>query len=186
MHPPSGVDQLIIVALWNTYALLTKHLGNNTFITLTARLATLKGEVHDFYKPSWFVEFEAPSWMVKVRGSCDKPFKRFITRRHVPCNKCNYHSNAELSLRISWPEDAGYCWRWRQGSGGECQGHAVPQSWCVFYQTQWCHRQREGLQTEGWEMQGVHVSLASMAMSTDSAYNKRYVQVLARSNTYLT
>ena len=34
----------------------------------------IKGEVHGFYKTSWFVEFEALSRMVKVQGSCDKPF----------------------------------------------------------------------------------------------------------------
>ena len=46
--------------------------------TLYCMLCTpLKGEVHDFYKISWFVEFEALSRMVKVRGSCDKPFKRY-------------------------------------------------------------------------------------------------------------
>ena len=36
----------------------------------------LKGEVHDFYKTSWFKEFEALSRMMEVRGSCAKPFKR--------------------------------------------------------------------------------------------------------------
>ena len=40
-------------------------------------LCTFKGEVHDFYKTSWFIEFEALSRMVKVRGTCDKPFKRY-------------------------------------------------------------------------------------------------------------
>ena len=40
-------------------------------------LWAVKGEVHDFYKTSWFVEFEALSQMVKVRGSCNKPFKRY-------------------------------------------------------------------------------------------------------------
>ena len=35
----------------------------------------LEGEVHDFCKTSWFVEFKALSRLVKVRGSCDKPFK---------------------------------------------------------------------------------------------------------------
>ena len=39
-------------------------------------MSYLNGEIHDFYKTSWFVEFEALSRMVKVRGSCDKPFKR--------------------------------------------------------------------------------------------------------------
>ena len=44
-------------------------------IILTGR--KFKGEVHDFYKTSWFVEFEALSRMVKVRGSCDKPVKGY-------------------------------------------------------------------------------------------------------------
>ena len=42
---------------------------------LDKKMNSLEGEVHDFYKTSWFVEFEALSRMVKVRGSCDKPFK---------------------------------------------------------------------------------------------------------------
>ena len=42
----------------------------------------LKGEVHDYYK-AWFVEFEALSRMVKVRGSCDKPFKRYLRLKNL-------------------------------------------------------------------------------------------------------
>ena len=46
-------------------------------IEATLRTGTIKGEIPDFYKTSWFREFEALSRMVKVRGSCDKPFKRY-------------------------------------------------------------------------------------------------------------
>ena len=47
------------------------------FIGTNINVSLVEGEVHDFYKTSWFVEFEALSRMVKVRGSCDKPFKRY-------------------------------------------------------------------------------------------------------------
>ena len=47
------------------------------FILMMIQCRNAKGEVHDFYKTSWFVEFEALSRMVKARGSCDKPFKRY-------------------------------------------------------------------------------------------------------------
>ena len=40
-------------------------------------IAIVKGEVHDFYKTSWFIEFEALSRMGKVQGSCDMPIKRY-------------------------------------------------------------------------------------------------------------
>ena len=36
-----------------------------------------KEEVHDFYKTSWFIEFEALGRMLEIRGLCDKPFKRY-------------------------------------------------------------------------------------------------------------
>ena len=42
-----------------------------------------KGEAQDFYKTSWFVEFEALSRMVKVRGSCDKPFNRYSRLKNL-------------------------------------------------------------------------------------------------------
>ena len=38
----------------------------------------LKGKFMIFTKTSWIVEFEALSRMVKVRGSCDKPLKRYF------------------------------------------------------------------------------------------------------------
>ena len=41
------------------------------------RIALVKGEVHEFYRTSWFVEFEALSQMLKLLDSCDKPFKRY-------------------------------------------------------------------------------------------------------------
>ena len=45
----------------------------------------LKREVHDFYKTSWFVEFEVLSRMVNVRGSYDKPFKRYSRLKNLLC-----------------------------------------------------------------------------------------------------
>ena len=48
---------------------------------------TVKGEVHDFYKTSWFVEFEALSRMVKVQGSCDKPLNRYSRLKNLPCER---------------------------------------------------------------------------------------------------
>ena len=47
----------------------------------------IKGEVHDFYKTSWVVEFEALSRMVKVWGSCDKPFKRYSWLKNLLCER---------------------------------------------------------------------------------------------------
>ena len=54
---------------------------------ILVELASFKGEVHDFYKTSWFVEFEALSQMVKVRGSCDKPFKRYSRLKNLLCER---------------------------------------------------------------------------------------------------
>ena len=50
-------------------------------------VAYVKGEVHDFYKTSWFVEFEVLNQMVKVRGSCDKPFKRYSRLKNLLCER---------------------------------------------------------------------------------------------------
>ena len=47
----------------------------------------LNGEVHNFYKTSWYVEFEALSRMVKMRGSCDKPFKRYSRLKNLLCER---------------------------------------------------------------------------------------------------
>ena len=46
-------------------------------LSLFLSLFFFNGEVHNFYKTSWFVEFKALSRMVKVRGLCDKLFKRY-------------------------------------------------------------------------------------------------------------
>ena len=58
-----------------------------TYLTVTQQYnkqsQILKGEVHDFYKTSWFVVFEALSRMVKVRGSCDKPFKMYSRLKNL-------------------------------------------------------------------------------------------------------
>ena len=40
-------------------------------------IAIVKEEVHDFYKTSWFIEFETLSRIRKVQGSCDMPLKRY-------------------------------------------------------------------------------------------------------------
>ena len=61
---------LIILQTSSSYEL------RNTLLMLLLTHHFVEGEVNDFYKTSWFVEFEALSRMVKVRGSCDKPFKR--------------------------------------------------------------------------------------------------------------
>ena len=51
--------------------------------SLLESITCINGEVRDFYKTSWSIEFEALSRMVKVRGSWDKPFKRFRDRKKL-------------------------------------------------------------------------------------------------------
>ena len=57
------------------------------YLNIVSNMQRFKGEVHDFYKTSRFVEFEALSRMVKVRGSCDKPFKRYSRLKNLLCER---------------------------------------------------------------------------------------------------
>ena len=63
----------------------TKHQQSSACMQCSTLMggSCLKGEVHDFYKTSWFVELEALSRMVKVRGSCDKPFKGYLRLKNL-------------------------------------------------------------------------------------------------------
>ena len=77
-----------IVTIENNKVLVNS--GNDTewycsLCPLCINLFIFEGEVHDFYKTLWFVEFKALSLMVKVWGSCDKPFKRYSRLKNLLC-----------------------------------------------------------------------------------------------------
>ena len=73
-----------------SYKVLRKHMSYGVvffFRRQKKHQNIIEGEVHDFYKTSWFVEFEALSRMVKVRGSCNKPFKRYSRLKNLLCER---------------------------------------------------------------------------------------------------
>ena len=61
----------------------------DTALTLETHV---EGDVYDIYKTSWFIMFEALSWMVMVRGSCDKPFKTYSRLENFLCE----HPSAQI------------------------------------------------------------------------------------------
>ena len=90
MHSAQNHTQKLYTTVWQPRLVVHPSPCPTGYVRLlfTAYCSVgFKGEVHNFYTTSWLLEFEALSRMVEVRGSCDKPFKRYSRLKNLLCER---------------------------------------------------------------------------------------------------